>query len=274
MTFARERLRHPVVLRRARVAAVRRVVPSIARVTLAGPELDGFAAPGPADHVKVFLPDPGTGELVVPSITPDGIRPPAMGEPISRDYTPLAFRPAGTGPAELDVDFVLHGDTGPASAWAERARPGDELAIAGPRGSLLAPDGIDRIVLVVDATALPAASRWLSALAGVRADVVFDGDGETAERYLAATLAGAPAAVFSLAAPGRGGLERALRELGPVGERAFLFLAGEATALVPLRRHLRRELGLPAEQVSVSGYWKEGVVALDHHAPVDPSDPD
>lgn len=27
-------------------------------------------------------------------------------------------------------------------------------------------------------------------------------------------------------------------------------------------------------QVDAHGYWKRGVVALDHHAPLDPSDPE
>ena len=37
---------------------------------------------------------------------------------------------------------------------------------------------------------------------------------------------------------------------------------------------LRRELGLGPEQVVASGYWRRGVAGLDHHAPVDPDDPD
>ena len=65
-----------------------------------------------------------------------------------------------------------------------------------------------------------------------------------------------------------------LRALSPVDDATFVWAAGEASALVPLRRHLRRELNLPAEQVSVSGYWRAGVVAFDHHAPIDPTDPD
>ncbi|MBN9613092.1 MAG: SIP domain-containing protein, partial [Actinobacteria bacterium] len=52
------------------------------------------------------------------------------------------------------------------------------------------------------------------------------------------------------------------------------FLAGEATALIPLRRHLRRERELPKAQVDVHGYWKRGTAGHDHHAPVDPSDDD
>lgn len=63
----------------------------------------------------------------------------------------------------------------------------------------------------------------------------------------------------------------ALRGTEP-GAGTFFFLAGEATSLIPLRRYLRRELGLPKEQVEVHGYWKRGVVALDHHAPLDPND--
>lgn len=73
---------------------------------------------------------------------------------------------------------------------------------------------------------------------------------------------------------GPGQLDEALRSLGRIDDDTFVFMAGEATTLAPLRRYLRRELDLPAEQVSASGYWKRGIVNLDHHAPLDPSDPD
>ena len=41
--------------------------------------------------------------------------------------------------------------------------------------------------------------------------------------------------------------------------------AGEANALKPIRRYLRRELGLSKDQVEVDGYWKKGDANLDHH---------
>lgn len=34
----------------------------------------------------------------------------------------------------------------------------------------------------------------------------------------------------------------------------------------PIRRYLRRELGLPKQQVDVDGYWKKGTANLDHHS--------
>jgi NADPH-dependent ferric siderophore reductase len=267
MPFDRETIRHPPALRRASVAAVRRIVPSIVRVTLEGAELDGFVSPGPADHVKVFFPDPATGELLLPEMRPEGLsRPAAAGTIISRDYTPVP-RAGGA----LELDFVLHGDEGPASAWAARAAVGDELGIGGPRGSRLAPAGIGRLLIVADETGLPATRRWrdavppstaVTALLSVADDEVtdyFEGDDPIEAEWLVR---------------GMDDLEGALRSLGPVDDDTFVFLAGEATALVPLRRYLRYELGLPREQVSASGYWKRGIVNRDHHEPLDPSDPD
>ena len=274
MEFIREKVRHPLVVRRVHVSVVRHVVPSIRRVTLTGDELDGFTSAGPGDHLKVFLPDPGTGTLTVPEVVPDGLRRPDRGVVISRDYTPRDFRPSGARPAELDIDFVLHGDAGPASVWASRAKPGDELAIAGPRGSRPVPAGIDGLVIVADETALPAASRWLRAVGDdVATTALFDVADETVDDYLDRATA-RRASIEWLHREDGDDVVGALRSLGPIGERTFVVLAGEATGLVPLRRYLRHELGLPAGQVAASGYWKRGVVNLDHHAPIDPTDPD
>lgn len=65
----------------------------------------------------------------------------------------------------------------------------------------------------------------------------------------------------------------ALREL-TFDDGTFATLAGEAGALIPWRRYLRRELGLPAAQVTADGYWKRGIADRDHHEPLDPADPD
>jgi NADPH-dependent ferric siderophore reductase len=53
----------------------------------------------------------------------------------------------------------------------------------------------------------------------------------------------------------------------PDGE-GFVWAAGEAGAMRPVRRHLR-ERGLPKDWVDVDGYWKRGVANHDHHAPID-----
>jgi NADPH-dependent ferric siderophore reductase len=262
-------VRHGITVRHLTVGAVRPLTSRLVRITLTGPDLAGFAAEGPADHVKLLFPDPATGEIATP-FAPDGSRVPPTGPVIARDYTPLAFRADAGDGGELDVDFVLHGDEGPASAWAARAQVGDPLAVAGPRGSHLVPDGLEHLVLVVDETAFPAAARWLRlAPPAVTATVLLMTDDPAQAEYLEPSIGPRQVPTTATTDP-----ETALRALGPIAPTTLVVLAGEATALVPLRRYLRRDLGLPAAQVDASGYWKRDVAALDHHAPLDPSDPD
>jgi NADPH-dependent ferric siderophore reductase len=274
MPFSRESVQHPLVVRRAQVATVRPVVPTIVRVTLAGPELAGFASVGPTDHVKVFFPDPATGELTAPSVGDDGIQRPTSGVVISRDITPLGVHMDADGDATLDLDFVLHGDEGPASAWASRVQVGSPLAVGGPRRSRMAPTDLGRLLVIADETALPATRRWLGLVpASIPVTALF----EVADDGVTGYFEGRDERVdaeWLFREDGPGQLEEALRSLGPIDDETFVWMAGEATALIPLRRYLRRELELPAEQVVASGYWKRGVVNLDHHAPLDPTDPD
>jgi NADPH-dependent ferric siderophore reductase len=275
VTFSRDHVRHPLVVRRLRVSAVHRVVPNIVRITLTGSELTGFTSAGPADHMKVFFPDPANGLLTLPEIGPDGLQRAAEGVVISRDYTPSAVRTATSGAVELDIDLVTHGVDAPASAWAEYAKIGDDLGIAGPRGSRLVPEGVERLLVVADETALPATGRWLELLpADVPVTALFHVVDESVESYFDATIAGRMDAEWITHADGHAQLEESLRSLGRIDAGTFVFMAGEADILVPLRRYLRHELFLAAEQVSASGYWRRGVVNLDHHAPLDPSDPD
>jgi NADPH-dependent ferric siderophore reductase len=255
----REIVRHPLVRRALTVAATRNVSPTMRRITLTGTELDGFVADGPEDHVKAFFPDPGSGDAV------------------ARDFTPRAHRAATSErPAELDIDFVLHGETAPATAWASRARIGDPVSIGGPRGSRLAPQGLSSAVLVADPTALPALMRWIEVLpgdVGITAVVVTPDDGyrpyvAEATRSVEWILVEEPddrARAADLLSVVRG------LELEP---STYVWAAGEATSLIPVRRYLRRELGLDKTRAVVDGYWLRGTSNRDHHAPLDPADPD
>lgn len=95
-----------------------------------------------------------------------------------RTYSVRALRRYETAQDELDVDFALHShNPGPASAWAESARPGQKLLIIGPSrddasgaGIEFAPGTASAARLYGDETALPAIARilqdWPEGLAG------------------------------------------------------------------------------------------------------------
>ena len=273
--FAREVGRNRFTARRAHVLRVERIAPPIVRVTVSGPEFADFTSAGPADHVRVFFPDAATGELIAPAAVgpgEDGIVRPDRAS-ISRDITPLP-RAVG-GAVELDLDFFVHPDPGPASAWAESARAGDELVVVGPRGSRRAPRDIDGLLLICDETSLPSAGRWIREVTpGTTVDVIaaVTGAGDWVGGYLG-DVDGVAVRVH-VVAPDAAGMLAAIDRVAPIGEGTFVWAAGEASSLVPVRRHLRRTLGLRSAQAQVSGYWRRGVEAFDHHAPIDPFDPD
>lgn len=247
--FTRQSVRHEPIRRELRVVRRRPLTSTIARITVGGDALAGFTSVGPEDHVKLLFPAP-------------------EGERVMRDYTPVGFSAERN---ELDLDFVLHGDTGPASRWAIAAQPGDPITVGGPRGSRLPPASARKYVLLADESSLPALSRWVAAagtdvevLAFVQSDSpdVLDYPLPGGDR-VAVTRIGTDADSALAAVAGTG-----------IDDFTYVWAAGEASALVPLRRHLRRQLALGKDRAKVDGYWRKGVAGLDHHAPLDPEDPE
>ena len=166
------------------VARLRRLSPSFLRVTFTGPDLDLFASNGLDQRIKVLLPLPGRGIADRPE-GPDWYGAwralPAERQMPIRTYTVRAVR---SDPAEVDVDFVLHGATGPASAWAEQASVGDDMVLVGPNASFEGPTGgiewhppADASCLLIagDETAVPAVCSIVESLPeGRRAHVLLE----------------------------------------------------------------------------------------------------
>ncbi|WP_116451184.1 siderophore-interacting protein [Blastococcus litoris] len=166
------------------VARLQRLSPSFLRVTFTGPDMGDFASNGFDQRIKVVLPLPGQAVVDFPA-DPDWYGawralPVERQMPI-RTYTIRALRPEA---GEVDVDFVLHGATGPASAWAETASVGDEVVLIGPNRPFPGPTGgfewhppADASCLIVagDETAVPAVCAIVEALpAGQRAHVLLE----------------------------------------------------------------------------------------------------
>lgn len=157
---------------RARVARVERLTPHFTRVTFAGEELAGFGTAGLDQRIKIVLPLPEVGFAAFPDVDDwySAWRElPAESRNPFRTYTARAVRPELR---ELDIDFVGHGDGGPASAWAMNAAPGDEIVLIGPdelsegraTGIDWRPGAVDTVLLAGDETAAPAIASILETL--------------------------------------------------------------------------------------------------------------
>ncbi|GAA4180962.1 siderophore-interacting protein [Gryllotalpicola koreensis] len=168
---------------RVSVRSVARLSPSFLRVTFTGDELATFGRAGLDQRIKLLLPLEGDDAprgfdhlgICEPAAIADGswyelwrAAPHHVRNPF-RTYTVRAIR---QHERELDVDFAVHGDGGPASRWVRGARSGDELVIVGPDDASTGwrvgldwqPGRRDELLLVGDETAVPAVCAILESL--------------------------------------------------------------------------------------------------------------
>lgn len=283
------------------VRAVTVLSPSFLRVTFTGPNLDSFDDVGDDQRLKLVLPRPGARPVELPRdadwyaawrALPDAVR------PALRTYTVAAVRPAAR---EVDVVFVRHGATGPASAWAEGAAPGDRLTLVGPdarsraprRAAEWSPPDAGRLLLAADETAVPAVLAVLAGLAGdrpgvahlevpVAADVLphaappgveavwHPRDGRPHGSLLCAAVS-ATVAGWVEGPPGPAvdvpPADDDATLLWDVADAAdaplYVWLAGEAGVVRGLRRHLVGDLGVDRRAVTAMGYWRRGATETD-----------
>lgn len=250
---------------RAEVAATERVTPHMMRVTLRGDDLAHLPHRGYDHWFRLFLPrsDGDTDFDAVPDhftfggyvkylTTKSGTRPPF------RNYTIRAHRPDS---AELDVDFVAHGDNGIAGPWAQRAQPGERVAFI-DQGRGFDPIGeTDAVLLVGDESALPA-------IAGILRDLPRDTEGvaiievpDAADRQELEAPAGVQVRWLPRGDapdhPGTLALEEVRGYTPDRPERLHAYLAGEQHLVAESRRHLVAS-HVPKARITFTGYWKVG----------------
>lgn len=249
----------------AEVVRTERVTPHMVRVTLGGGDLERFEFKGFDQWFRLAIPVSdassldrmpdrfGLGGYVKYLTLPKDTR------PVVRNYTVRAHR---ADPAEIDVDFVVHGTDGVAAPWAVRANPGDRVAFI-DQGCGFQPVACDWTLLVADESGLPAVAGVLRDLPrhtlGHAIIELFD----EADRQQLGEPDGVTVHWVTRvpdAAPGSSALP-ALRDLEfPVGS-VYAFAVGESAVATGARRHLVAERGVPKSSVTFSGYWKVGRVA-------------
>jgi NADPH-dependent ferric siderophore reductase len=234
---------------------VSKITPRLVSVLVTGDDLDGFADAAPTSHLKVFLPADGQDAPNLPEFASDGVARAEDGPaPAVRTYTPRGYDPATR---TLEIQFLLHGE-GPASAWAQRAKPGDKLAVAGPGGRFSLEPAADYWWLAADESAIPAVATLLEALPeATTVDVHIEVDGPDDE--------------IEFPGPAKTTITWHHRRTGAFGEElaaaardavipdgARVWVACESAAMRDIRRYFTRERPVPAAQLVTRGYWRAG----------------
>lgn len=244
------------------------LTPRLLRVVLTGEDVPLFAETTVGENNKIFLPREGQREIVFPRmergrrVMPDGVEPPVI-----RTFT---HRGIDLEANEIWIDFVVHGDEGPASAWASRAQSGDVLGVAMKLGPSELIPAADEYILAGDMAAVPVLSSILESLpASARAKVVLEVHGPEDELPIS-TDAQADIRWLHNPEPTRGSrLPEAVRalELPPQGTKRFAYVAAELRAVRSLREFFRLENGWGRDELYAYSYWKAD-------APEDVSEPE
>lgn len=230
---------------------------NMVRVTLQADLIKSFPQSSTGGHIKLVIPVAGDSlkqfERFMSSF---GVR------KRMRTYTVRHLRQAK---GEIDVDFVAHGDDGPASAWVLSAIVGDFIGLSYPGSPKLKPARSNTYLVAVDMTAFPAAAASLEALphdaqGDVYAAILSEDDVQPVQ---------APSGInmhwIVNSDPELGGrdLIQVVRNLSLSGDES-VFVAGEHETVGDLRSYFRNERAYPKDQLYISSYWKRGLIESEH----------
>lgn len=241
------------------------LTPHMRRIRFRGEDLARFDSLE-ALHVRLFIPPAGLAEPAWPMLGEDGLvsQPPADRRPVVRKYT---IREIDVAAGTLAIDFVLHGDAGPGSAFAERAAAGDLIGMAGPGGRGLRE--AERYLFLADETGLPAVARMLASLPREAQGQAFLEIADAQEEQALDAPAGFVIRWLHRDQAAPGGtppLLQAFEELDWEQDEPGLYVwaAMEHEAFRQVRAAARQRLRPARDQHLIVSYWRNGLSEEQH----------
>ena len=233
------------------------LTPNMIRVTFSGPELAGFPEGREGGNCKLMLPEIDE--------TKDGFENRLQNGPMParRTFTVRHYRP---DVQELDIDFVDHGENGPASRWANHAKPGAFLGFQGPSPAKVNSFGADWYLVAADPSAIPVAAATLEAMPrDAKGVAIFEvpsaDDAQAIDAPEGIEMHWVVNPDPSVSSPQQ---EAFIRDLDWTQGRVQTCIAGESGVIRSLRAFLAQEQKVPREDTYISGYWKIGLVEDEH----------
>ncbi|MEM9532389.1 MAG: siderophore-interacting protein [Pseudomonadota bacterium] len=234
--------------RRVQVIRKKKVSPHMLRITLGGDELADFPTERESGYIKLRVGEP----------TPN-----SDDQPVVRTYTVRHFDSAAK---ELDVDFVLHDVSGPAADWARGCAAGDTIQFGGPGPTKLVDFTADWFLLVGDMSALPAIGANIERLprdarGTALIEIIHPDDRQDIEIPEALNVQWIvnphPDVENSV-------LLDAVKALPWLPGRPSIWVAGEFSQSLAIRKFLKAERQFERNQMYASSYWQIGMTEDGH----------
>lgn len=249
----------PVIRSVFRVKRKEYITPHYIRVYLTGDDVGQINETTIGANNKILVPPPGVPDIHFPTIDPSSgatVDPPEHLRPRMRTYT---HRGIDLERNLIWIDFVAHGDEGPASAWAIAAQPGDQLGVMMKRFKKELVPERQNYLLIGDATAIPVLCAILEALSPqVKARVVIEVAGPEDEQTLT-SAASMEVTWLHNPQPQMGStLAEHVRSLDLPASDRFAYIAAEYGTVKELRNYFRKDQEWTAQELYAYSYWKSG----------------
>ena len=230
------------------------ISPNMQRIILGGKALKEFPTGFEGGYIKLNLSElaKSNNELVYERVQALNAK-----KPVMRSYTIRHFDPAA---GKLTLNFMNHGDGGPACAWSTHCNIGDEITISGPGAVKRVNNDADWFLIAGDMTALPAICVNLEQLppdsTGYAViEIIDEQDKQTINCpkgfEIHWVINPQPDRANTL-------LADKVKSLPWLEGKPNVWVASEFETMRNLRRYFKQERLVGREDIYISSYWKMG----------------
>ncbi|MFQ1701399.1 siderophore-interacting protein [Loktanella agnita] len=239
------------------VVAAWHLTPNMIRVTLTAPEIAAMNPDCHGANCKLFLPGMDQNRQAFAAQLAEGPR------PAVRTYT---IRQMRQNACEMDIDFVDHGDAGPASAWARRAAPGAFCGFAGPGPVKVKSFYADDYLVIADMSAIPVAAATLEAMPDDAIGTAIFQINHADDKQNFRIPEGMVCHWITTPDPqiAQDHIMDLVTSMASTDSCTQTCIAGESSLIKALRHELLITRAMPKEDCYISGYWKVGTIEDDH----------
>lgn len=236
------------------------ITPHYIRIFLTGENVPLIANTTIGVNNKILVPPTGVDKIHFPEFDYDKMQWKPQPEEIRPSVRTYTHRGIDLDKNEIWIDFVAHGDEGPASAWAIAAKKGDLLGILMKDGKTELYAKADNYFLVADATGIPVIASILEDLPSTAEGIcILEVDSKIDEQKLH-TLANIKFIWIHNENPQKSSqlAEVAKQQILPEESRSG-YIAAEFSTVKEIRRYLRKEKLWKQEELYAYSYWKSGI---------------
>ena len=243
----------------AEVTRKEHITPHYIRIYLHSDDVPYFKNTAIGDNNKILIPPVYLNEIHFPVLDENRkwIFPPKEVAPSMRTYT---HRNINLERNEIVIDFVDHGDNGPASKWARDSKPGSKLGVMMRTEAKELYSEADWYLFVGDSTSIPAIAAVLETLPETaQGTCIIEVHGIEDEQILFTEADITFKWIHNPTPHLKCELSDAVKEIDIPEISKFGFVACEFSSVNAIRSYLREDKNFTQKELYAYSYWKIGV---------------